>query len=224
MTTTHIVSRPAALTDVQTSLDFILLDGSGSMSAKWWPMLEAIDTYVAELKSQQVDTHLVLHIFDNHDLQLEGRNTHLRSWKTFVEAPLGAHFGSTPLYDAIVMMGREVQKLNPQKGCRILIVTDGGDTGNLFATLDQAHAVLDWLRAQGFQITFMGCDFNNQQQAKALGATPQNTIGVRKEKLSEATRLLGQRAARHSRTGEDIHFSDSERQAFGGYLTSQKGD
>lgn len=219
---THIVTRSSdALQDgIESDFDFILMDGSGSMSDKWWPMLQAIDQYISELKGQQVSTHITLHVFDDTNIALEQRNVGIAQWKTFAEEPIGAHFGTTPLYDAIVMMGRNIQKLNPDpsKGRRILIVTDGQDTGNLFADLNMAKNILDWLRNQGFQITFMGCDFNNSTQAKALGATPENSIGVRKEKLDEALKLLGQRAARHSRTGQDIHFSEDERKTFGGYL------
>lgn len=217
----NIVTRNSDIqSGIETDFDFILLDGSGSMSSKWWPMLQAIDSYVSELKGQMVSTHLTLHVFDDNDIKLEQRNVNIAQWKTFIEDPIGAHFGGTPLYDAITIMGRTIQQLNPDpaKGRRILIVTDGGDTGNEFADLNMAKSILDWLRAQGFQITFMGCDFNNQTQAKALGANPQNTIGVQKEKLNDALKLLAQRAAKHSRTGEDIHFSEDERKTFGGYL------
>lgn len=215
---TPLAIRTNTVTKLSTEqLDFILLDGSGSMSAKWWPMLGAIDAYVAGLKQAHVKSHLLLHIFDSHDLKLVGRDTHIDAWKTFDEDPLGAHFGSTPLYDAIVIMGSTIRDLNPAK-CAVTIVTDGDEAGSRFATIDQARSVLDWLRAQGFTVTFIGCDFENDLQAKALGANASNSIGVRKELLTDAAKTYARKRANSARTGEDINFSEDEKQKFGGYL------
>jgi hypothetical protein len=64
----------------------------------------------------------------------------------------------TPLFDAINMMGRELQALNPPR-CSIVIITDGDENGSRHTTADQARAILDWCRAQGWQVTFLGADF-----------------------------------------------------------------
>lgn len=210
--------RNNALSKLSTEqLDFILLDGSASMQSKWWDMLGAIDAYIAGLKTQMVKSHILLHVFDTHDLKLEGRNTHIDTWKTFGEDPLGSHFGGTPLYDAIVIMGATIRDLNPAR-CAVTIVTDGDDTGNRFSDIHKARAVLDWLRAQGFTVTFIGCDFDNDRQARALGANASNSIGVRKELLTSAAQEYAKKRAHSARTGEDISFTDDEKQKFGGYL------
>lgn len=206
-------------------LDMILLDGSGSMTGLWWPMLEAIDTYVAGLKTAQIKSHIVLDVFDSTDRQLTQRDTHIDAWKTFAEDPIGAHWGMTPLMDAIVLMGAKVRNLNPAK-CAVTIVTDGDDSGkhtNQFADLHQARSVLDWLRAQGFTVTFIGCDFDNDRQARALGANASNCIGVRKELLTDGMKRYAEKRAHSARTGEDISFTDDEKTKFGGYLTGTTG-
>ena len=211
--------RSNNLTKLSTDqLDFILLDGSASMNSKWWDMLAAIDAYIAGLKAQHLKTHILLHVFDDSDLKLEGRNTHIDQWKTFDEDPLGAHFGSTPLYDAIVIMGSTIRDLNPQK-CAVTIVTDGGEAGSKFANIDQARAVLDWLRAQGFSVTFIGCDFDNDNQARSLGANASNSIGVRKELLTSAAKRYAEKRVQNARSGDDISFTSDEKQKFGGYLS-----
>lgn len=217
--TSSLAIRTNTISKLSTEqLDFILLDGSASMQGKWWDMLGAIDAYIAGLKSSHVKSHTLLHVFDSHDLKLEGRNTHIDQWKTFAEEGLGSHFGDTPLYDAIVMMGATIRDLNPSK-CAVTIVTDGDDTGNTFADLPQARSVLDWLRAQGFSVTFIGCDFDNDRQAKALGAGPHNSIGVRKELLTDAARKYAEKRTHNVRTGEEINFSADEKTKFGGYLS-----
>jgi len=220
----NIIIRPGALKSLTSQLDFILLDGSGSMVSKWWPMLGAIDQYIAALRANVVDSHIRLDIFDSSDLQLTARDTRISEWQTFDLSPIGANFGGTPLYDAITIMGRNIRDLNPTKGCAVTIVTDGENGSNRFADLTQARAILDWLRAQGYTVTFMGCDFDNSTQARALGANAANSIGVRKEKLEEAMKLLAAKRARASREGGDINFSDDEKQKFGGYLSSNGGN
>ena len=205
-------------------LDMILLDGSGSMSDKWWPMLEAIDTYIAGLKAAHVKSHIILDVFDTTDRQLTQRDTHIDQWKTFAEDPIGSHFAMTPLYDAIVLMGAKIRNLNPSK-CAVTIVTDGEDSGTLdnkFGTLETAKSVLDWLRAQGFSVTFIGCDFDNDRQARALGANASNSIGVRKELLTDATKRYAEKRARNVHAGDSISFTDDEKRKFGGYLTGGK--
>jgi hypothetical protein len=218
-----IIQRENSISKLNSQLDFILLDGSGSMQPKWWDMLAAIDTYVSTLRTNAVDSHLIMHIFDDSDLRLEGRNTHIRDWKPFDIDPVGAHFGGTPLYDAIVMMGATIRDLNPS-ACAITIVTDGENGHNNFATLEQATAVLDWLRAQGFQVTFIGCDFNNSRQARALGANDSNSIGVQKKLLSAAAKNYAEKRTAHARTGADISFTEGERQQFGGHLADMRGN
>lgn len=198
-------------------LDFILLDGSSSMRGKWWDMLGAIDAYIAGLKASHVKSHILLHVFDTVDLKLVGRDTHIDQWKTFGEDPLGSHFGRTPLYDAITIMGATIRDLNPAK-CAVTIVTDGDDTGNQFSNLAQARAVLDWLRAQGFSVTFIGCDFDNDRQARALGANASNSIGVRKELLTDAAKKYAEKRTQNVRTGDEISFTSDEKTKFGGYL------
>lgn len=199
--------------------DFILLDGSGSMQDKWWEMLDAIDTYVATLKTQQLNTHINLTVFDSGDLNLVQRDTPIDTWVPMRDDPIGANWGGTPLYDAIVAMGLRLREISPTK-CSVLIVTDGQETSSK-VTVEQARSVIDWMRAQGWAVTFLGCDWNNSQQAKLLGADDSSSIGVAKALLSDATKRFAEKRAAYGHGADDIAFTDAEKQQFGGYLTAQ---
>jgi hypothetical protein len=98
-------------------------------------------------------------------------------------------------------------------------VTDGDENGSRHTDHSQARAILDWCRAQGWQVTFLGADFNNSRQAKLLGATEQNSLGVQAQRLIDAGKVLGQKRARNALYGDDISFTDDEKRDFGGYLT-----
>jgi hypothetical protein len=190
----------------RSQLDYILLDGSSSMQDKWWDSLDAIEAYVQGLKREAVHSHLLLSIAD---------------WKPLREAPIGSDWGMTPLYDAINNMGRELRDLDPPR-CSIVIVTDGEENGSKYTTLVQAKAILDWCRAKGWQVTFIGADFANARQARLLGAVEGSSIGVAKANLKLATDALAKKRAAYGLHGTDMHYTDGEQQQFGGYLGAPK--
>lgn len=216
--TNDLKTRPGQITE-QNDLDYILIDGSGSMQDKWWEFLAAGDTYMAAAKANGVKSHLIVHVFDTSDMEMIQRDCSLTDAVSFSKDPLGSHFQGTPLYDAINLMGRRIKDRDPAK-CSILIITDGEDFDSK-TSLTQAKAILDWLRAKGYQVTFIGCDFNNSRQAKALGADDTNSIGVQKKLLSDAAKSLATKRAAYHRDGDDISFSDKEKQQFGGYLADK---
>jgi hypothetical protein len=216
--TTEVANRIGALQAPQ--LDYILIDGSGSMQDKWWESLGALDAFIDVLKSQNVNSHGIITVFDSHDVGFIARNSTIDTWQKFSVDPIGAHWGSTPLYDAINNMGRELKDLDPPRAS-IVIVTDGDENGSKYTTVDQARAILDWCRAKGWQVTFLGADFNNSRQARLLGADDSNSLGVQKALMNEAGKTLGKKRAIHAITGADINFSEQEKKDFGGYLTDQ---
>lgn len=214
---TAIAMRPGALLAPQ--VDYILFDGSSSMKKKWWPACGALDNFVSVLRERNLNSHCILSVFDDHNLGAIQRDCLLRDWETFARAPLVGTFGRTPLYDAINKMGWELRDLAPQ-AASIVIVTDGEENASRFTTLEQARAILDWCRAQSWQVTFLGADFENNAQARALGARAECAIGVRAQKLLEAGKALGAKRANNMIHDTDINFSDEEKQTFGGYLTA----
>lgn len=211
-----LTTRSGALLAPQ--LDYILIDGSGSMQDKWWDTLAGLDGFIDTLRAMNIASHGIVHVFDSRDVKSIQRDSVIGEWKTFRDDPLGAGWASTPLYDAINAMGRELRDLDPPR-CSIVIVTDGDENGSKYTNATQAKAILDWCRAKGWQVTFLGAEFNNSAQAKLLGANASNSIGVQKLKLLEAGKALGEKRARNALFGEPINFSDEERKNFGGYLT-----
>lgn len=213
---------PKSGTLLAPTLDFILVDGSGSMISKWYDTMAAIDGFTDVLKSMNIHSHGIVSVFSGDELESNQRDSTLKDWPTFSSQPLESTWGATPLYDAINNMGRRLRDLDPPN-CSIVIVTDGQEAGSRFTTHVQAKAILDWCRAKGWQVTFLGADFNNTAQAKLLGANDSNSIGVRKMKLLEAGKALGEKRARHALTGSDISFTNQEKETFGGFLTDQSG-
>lgn len=205
--------------------DYILVDGSGSMQSKWWDSLDAIDAYLGATKELGLQSHVTVSVFSGQDLDMVQRDTPLSSYVTMREAPIGSTWAGTPLYDAINVMARRLRDLDPPR-CSIVIVTDGHENTSQFTDQVQAKAILDWCRAKGWQVTFIGADFNNAQQASLLGANPASAIGVQKKLLKDAGRELGKKRAHYGLYGTQMHFTEEERTQFGGLLAdnTKKGD
>lgn len=198
-------------------LDYILLDASGSMYDKWHESLAAIDGFVDTLRALNVNSHGILSVFSDTIGHIE-RDATLDNWPTFQQQFLRMRGGGTALYDAINLMCRELRDLDPPKAS-IVIVTDGLDMDSRHTTAEQARALLDWCRAKGWQVTFLGANFNNAKLAGLLGLNERNALGVQTTKLLEAAESLARKRAIHAHGGADIEFSDDERQQFGGFLT-----
>jgi Mg-chelatase subunit ChlD len=213
-TDTNLQSRPA-------QLDYILLDASGSMTPKRDDSLNAIDNYVAQLRGENVNSTIRVASFTtNYESGLTYtllRDSTPESWSDMrFDQELPREGGSTPLYDAINMMAREIRSQLPQK-CSVIIITDGDENASK-TTVDQAKALLDWMRSMGWQVTFLGCDFENSRQAKLLGANDENAIGVSAKRLVDATSLLAEKRARYGLYGTDMNMSKDEKNEIGGLL------
>lgn len=211
----QLITRPGALQAPQ--LDYILIDGSGSMSDKWHASLNALDIYMDALKAQNIHSHGIVQMF-GEELSIIIRDETVANWSKFGLEPVRMCGGLTPLYDAINLMCRSLRDLDPPNAS-ICIVTDGDENKSTHTSAAQARALLDWCRAKGWQVTFIGCDFNNTRQAKLLGANERNMLTVRAMKLLEAGETLAKKRINNIRTGADINFSDDEKENFGGYLT-----
>lgn len=213
---TSIQHRPGGLRHTE-QLDYILLDGSGSMQTKWYDSLAAIDAYVETLKKNNVNSQVMLTTFDSREVEFIHRDVEIANWQPLAVNPIGAYWSSTPLYDAIALMGLRLRNLDPKRAS-IVIVTDGEENASRVNNLVQAKAILDWMRAKGWQVTFIGANFNNAQQARMLGADEATAIGVSQKLLPDAARALAEKRTKYGLYGTDMHFDDGERNQFGGFL------
>lgn len=207
--------RAVARTTVQH--DYILIDSSSSMYTKWLESLAAVDAYIAGVRDAGISSNVILHMFYSANPDYIHWQGPLQSWRPLREAA-PEPCGMTPLYDAISLMGLRLRSIDPAR-CSVVIVTDGeDDEGPNSSKLPIARAILDWMRAKGWQVTFIGTDFSNAAQAKLLGSAKDSAIGVQKALLSDAAASLARKRANYGLYGTPMHWSDGEQQQFGGYL------
>lgn len=219
MNDVQIFASTPQIGETDGQIDYILLDGSSSMSGQWFDVLDAIDAYVDGVKAAGAQTVVKVATFDSTDLNCIQRDDDIKAWVPFKTSPIGSYGGTTPLYDAIALMGRQLRDLNPPRAS-IVIATDGDENGSRYTDVVQAQAIIKWMEAKGWQVTFIGCDWNNGTLADKLGVNKSAAIGVSKARLTDAARELSKKRARYGASGAPMHWSDDEKQQFGGYLAN----
>lgn len=209
----HFAETPSTTSE---QIDYILLDGSSSMHNQWYDVLNSIDAYIDETKkATELSSQVLFAVFSSQNTHKLVRDLPIREWVSLREDPIECPGGTTPLYTSIVQLGMMLRDINPPRAS-VVIATDGEATDHEMK--DQARAVLDWMKAKGWQVTFIGCDWDNSDLANRLGMAPTQAIGVGKRHLSSATRELAKKRTAYGRSGAPIHWSDEEKQNFGGYL------
>jgi Mg-chelatase subunit ChlD len=218
----ELLNQECAVKTGGGQIDYILVDGSGSMMSRWQEAMKATDEYVMKLRD--VPTTVTVATFSSgggFDYRVL-RESHPESWQHVSEdGSVTCPGGGTPLYDAINTMARVLHEKMPDKAS-ILIITDGDENASK-TTVDQAKAILDYCRRRGWQVTFLGCDFENSRQARLLGATSESQMGIDARRLTDATSALAEKRKHYDQFGAPMGFSDDEKKKFGGYLPPANG-
>ena len=203
--------------------DYIILDGSSSMQGvKWNEIQVAIDQYVKTLAELGTESDIRFCVFSSEGIDMLVYDGPIAGWQPLQANMLQCPGGGTPLYDAINHAGLTARNEDPTVGS-FCFATDGDENGSV-VPLAQAKAVIEWAKAKGWQITFLGCDFNNSQVMKELGLDPSEGVGVQRALLKDAMSELARKRHVHGLTGAPMHWSAEEQKQFGGYLSSSNGN
>lgn len=200
--------------------DFILLDRSGSMSDKWQETLSSINAYVKKLAEENVDTGVTLAMFDLHDPDkinyevIRDRITP-KTWQPITETD-AAPRGYTPLNDAIGKLVAQAKAgFNGVQYDKvaIIIMTDGMENASTELSVAQAKALLDECRAKGWQVIFLGANYDNVAQAKSYGNQAKNTLDSMPIAAMAATMdsMGATRSAYGSGAAATMEFTDEQK-------------
>ncbi|WP_210496600.1 vWA domain-containing protein [Microvirga antarctica] len=198
---------------------YILLDRSGSMTAKWPETLAAIDGYVRELAHATPQTRVTLALFDDPTDGASSRPGGCRDPSWFHIARTGQRAdrwrplskikakprGITPLFDAIARIVKLVEERAAPRSV-LVIVTDGEENASQTVTAAAAKAHLDRCRERGWQVIFLGADFSNFEQASQLGAQPGQALTMVSGSYSLSLGLLAQSTVSYNATGSQVQL------------------
>lgn len=197
--------------------DFILLDRSGSMINLWDEALNSINTYARKLADEKVDTGITICTFDKATMHgpdpilfelIRDRITPgtIRPLTKDEMMPRGF----TPLNDAVGKIVTMARAGNYNR-VAIIIMTDGLENCSRELSTDAAKALLDSCRARGWQVIFLGANFDNAAQAASYGNAAHATVQVARTQMDSATAMMGNMRAAYGVSGQSMSFSDEDK-------------
>lgn len=197
--------------------DFILLDRSGSMGINWTETLFAVNSYVAKLAADNVDTGVTLATFDGENERLIFDIIRDRitppTWRKVSDADCEPR-GMTPLNDAV---GRivDLAKAGKYDKVAIIIMTDGAENYSRELSVAQARALLDECRAKNWQVIFLGADFNNAMQAGTYNNNINATLSAARGSYSANMSGIAAKRAVYGVSGQSMTFTAKEKADLG---------
>lgn len=182
---------------------YILLDRSGSMQSLWLEALSSVNAFAKELGNKKdgpsVDSHITLSVFDSQEtLQFDilRRKQPALHWEAITDREASPR-GMTPLLDAMVRIISLAEGDNPDKAV-IVIMTDGQENASREATREAVKAGLDRVKAKGWEVVFLGANFDNISDASSVGvqagqqmAMSAGTMNASMERLAKKSRAYG---------------------------------
>lgn len=198
--------------------DFILLDRSGSMQTLWVEALNSVNGYVKKLADEGVDTGVTLATFDKDGDVVAFdviRDRIIPSTWSPVTSFDAAPRGMTPLNDAIgKIVALADQGVNgvPYDKLALIIMTDGLENASVELNHLAAKALLDRCRSKGWQVIFLGANFDNAQQAASYGTAAGQTVAASTANLSAAMCDTALMRSAYSKTGAAMNYSEDQKQ------------
>ena len=196
--------------------DFILLDRSGSMSTRWTEAVGSVNAYVEELAKKSVDTGVTLAVFDTGSFEVIRDRIAPSTWKA-VEVTEVSPRGGTPLNDSTAKLLDLAEKGNYDK-VAIIIMTDGAENASREYSTAAIKKRLDTVRAKGWQVIFLGADFENQAQASSLGNLAGQTIMASAANMAGTMRHTASLRAAYGVSGQAMSYSDEDKRKAKGSL------
>lgn len=105
--------------------------------------------------------------------------------------------GGTPLYDAIAKFVAWATEINDPKTV-LIIITDGEENASVLHNKNTAKGLLDLCRSRGWEVQFLGVDFDNFAQATSLGNQRGSTISTAQGHYNTAMNMMAGRSASYA--------------------------
>ncbi|WP_144378491.1 VWA domain-containing protein [Mesorhizobium amorphae] len=193
---------------------YLLIDRSGSMASRWDETIGAVNNYIATLAADKATkkAKATVAVFDasgpiNFDILRRGED--VGSW-TALSVKEASPRGMTPLFDAIGRLSTLVNEDAPAKAV-VAVVTDGAENCSRELTRESAKASLDALRAKGFQVVFLGADFDAFGQAASVGTQKGQTISMNSGSYAGTMRSMAAQTASYATSGATMSWSEEDR-------------
>lgn len=193
--------------------DYILLDRSGSMAGpRWTDTLGGVNAYVQALARDPAtkDILVTMAVFDSMGpFDILRKDVPAYLWSDVMSHEATPRAG-TPLYDGIGRLVTLAEQDNPDRSA-IVITTDGHENASREHTQQSVKAILDRCRARGWQVIFLGADFDNMDQGAGLGNAYRSTMRMASTQSAFVGAETATMRGSYALTGQSMNYSDEVR-------------
>jgi len=194
---------------------YILLDRTGSMGPIWTEALGSVNAYVAQLAKDEDpgdETRITIACFDyqeNLQFDILRRDVSAASFRPITESDASPR-GMTPLFDAIARIAALAETDAPEKAV-LIVMTDGEENSSREVSKQGAAAALERIRKKGWQIVFLGANFDAFGEAGKVGVAMSQTINAAPASMRASMTTLAKKSRAYERMDETVVFNDSDR-------------
>ena len=199
---------------------YILLDRSGSMQSLWTEALSSVNAYAKELANKKdgpaVDSHITLAVFDEQaGLQFDvlRRKQPALHWDPVTDADASPR-GMTPLLDALIRIIALADADKPDKAV-IVVMTDGQENASKEVTRDGVKSALERVKAKGWEVVFLGANFDNISDASSVGVGADNQMAMAAGTMNESMARLAKKSRAYAAAAPGaapIQFDKADRE------------
>ena len=198
---------------------YILLDRSGSMQSLWVEALSSVNAFAKELANKTdgpvVDSHVTLAVFDSQEglhFDVLRKKQPALHWDNVTDKDASPR-GMTPLLDAMVRIISLAESDNPDKAI-IVVMTDGQENASREVSREGVKAALDRVKAKGWEVVFLGANFDNISDADSVGVGGSKQMAMSAGTMNESMSRLAKKARSYAsmkRGAAPIEFDQEDR-------------
>lgn len=182
------------------------------MSSIWGEVVPSVNKYVKDLDAGKNAPHVTLATFDTNggkfDFHLARRNVKPADWGNAL-GDINPR-GMTPLYDALGAI-TELAFADDKKRAVLVVMTDGGENDSKTVSQAQSTALVEKCKARGWEVIFMGANFNAIQQSAQVNVQYSKTLNVAPGFFASGMNTMSGQTVAYATRGVAMEFSDNDR-------------
>ena len=193
----------------------VVLDRSGSMQSCKVVTIDALNTYLKELKKEKIwNASLTLSTFDSISIDIPISRRPIKRLRKF-SLDLLQPRGGTPLFDAIGLAIHDLEQIkeSTDENKVLVIVTDGYENASREYTSENISSKIQEKEEAGWLIIYLGADHDAFKQSNSLNFDRERSMRYSKEDSVDAFRAVTRTTLDYSRgmKNKNIKFTQQER-------------